>query len=63
MDSVTLSKLLKISSHLGAKGIEVVGWSPPSTASSDPMGVLCVIPRGFNSQAGGDTPWYDEKVY
>lgn len=58
MNNELINKLVHKASQLGAKGIEVIGWIPPQSGSSNPEGVL--VTRTPAPRSGGDVPWYDE---
>jgi hypothetical protein len=35
-----IQTLVRWANEAGRKGMKIVGWMPPTTASGDPMGVL-----------------------
>lgn len=51
--------LLNAASKLGARGYEVVGWIPPTSGSSDPMGTLVVKNHNGEALSARDLPWYE----
>lgn len=58
MNNDLINKLVHRASKLGAKGIEVIGWVPPQSCSSNPDGVL--VTRQPEMKTSGEIPWYDE---
>lgn len=59
MTESQISTLVHMASKLGAQGIRVLGWKPPESATSDPLGLLIVDHPVQDS--GSRLPWYMEK--
>jgi len=53
-----IAVLLREASRLGARGIEVVGWNPPITASSSEIGTFITVNHNGENISCSETPWY-----
>lgn len=60
VDATTFSNLLNKASKLGAKNIEVVGWLPPETVSSNSSGNLVVIDHANDRLTGHEVQWFEK---
>ncbi len=57
MNLSLIDELVRRAARLGAKGYEVLGWNPPSSATEDPDGTLIIRKAEFTSAS--QTPWYE----
>ena len=53
-----VQRLIVRSCKLGAKGVRVVGWMPPVSASDNPEGTLITMPT-TTPETASQLPWYD----
>ncbi len=60
MDAELLAVLLNKASRLGAQQIEVIGWKPPASGSSDLEGNF-IIRQHSAPIRGSDRNWWNSK--